>query len=421
MALFRVTLLLVVFLVQYVLFRRVWKWLRTARPTDQWIRSITLGLFLLFNGIFLVIVLLRPRMIELPWWFEVIGIYPFYIWYGATFFLGIVVLVSSLIKLPFKSLLWISTRFSRIRDRVTVVKQNPAFQEFDASRRIFLRRSMYTLTAVSFGGTAYGALVGRTHPELTTAEFTIASLPPALDGFTIALASDVHSSIFMTKREMDKYVSLLNGMNADLIVIPGDFVSSFTDEVYPFAEAFSALRAPYGVFGVMGNHDFYAGDPERVAREVNDCGVRMLRNDHVTISKGAAQFELLGVDDVGGPGQAKEKMRIARIGSNPDLPQILLCHRPYFLPQASEHKVDLMLSGHTHGGQIVLGSLGKMYLTPAAMASPYIWGTYRHNATAMYVSRGIGTVGLPIRINCPPELTRIVLRSGRLDKPAARP
>jgi hypothetical protein len=75
-----------------------------------------------------------------------------------------------------------------------------------------------------------------------------------------------------------------------------------------------------------------------------------------------------------------------------------------------------MLSGHTHGGQIVLGSLGKTHLTPAALASPYIWGTYHHGSTAMYVSRGIGTVGLPIRINCPPELTRIVLRSGQAEK-----
>ena len=415
---FRFTILLVVFLIQYVLFRRVWKWLKTTRPDDRALRRATIGLFILFNAIFLVIVLLRPRLIELPSWVEVGGIYPFYIWYGATFFLGLVILAASLIKLPFRIILWVSTRFARVRARVRLVKRNPAFQEFDASRRVFLRRGMYTLTAVSFGGTAYGALVGRTHPEFTTAEFTIASLPAALDGFTLALASDVHSSIFMTKREMDKYVSLLNSMNADLIVIPGDFVSSFTDEVYPFAEAFSALRAPHGIYGVMGNHDFYAGDPERVAREVNDCGVRLLRNDRVTISKGGALFELLGVDDVGSSGLAKEKMRIAQAGSTSGSPRILLCHRPYFLPQAAEQKFDLVLSGHTHGGQIVLGALGKTYLTPAALASPYIWGTYHYGSTAMYVSRGIGTVGLPIRINCPPELTRIVLRSGQANKQA---
>ncbi len=380
------------------------------------LRRVTVGLFIFFNAIFLVIVLQRPRVVAFPEWVEIVGMYPFYIWYGATFFLGIAILVAFLIKLPFKIIMWVSTRFSRVRARIRLVRRKPAFQEFDASRRIFLRRSMYTLTAVSFGGTAYGALVERNHPELTTAEFPIASLSPALDGFTIALVSDVHSSIFMTKREMDAYVALLNSMSADLIVVTGDFVNSLTDEVYPFAEAFSALRAPYGVYGVMGNHDFFASNPELVAREVNDCGVRLLRNDRVTIARGGAAFTLLGVDDTGSAELTANKIRIAKGPSAESLPQVLLCHRPYFLPQAAEQRIDLMLSGHTHGGQVVLGSLGKTIITPALLASPYIWGKYFRDNTAMYVSRGIGTVGLPVRINCPPELTRIVLRSGLRDK-----
>ena len=415
---FRITLLAVVFLIQYVLFRRTWKWLKATRPEDGIVRGVTIGLFVFFNAIFLVIMLLRPRVAALPAWIESFGMYPFYIWYGATFFLGLVILAATLLKLPFKILLWISTRFSRVRARVRVIKRQPAFQEFDASRRVFLRRSMFTVTAASFGGTAYGALVGRTTPELTTAEFPIASLPPGLDGFTIALASDVHSGIFMTRREMDEYVSLLNGMNADLIVVTGDYVNSLTDEVYPFAEAFSALKAPHGVFGVMGNHDFFAPNPELIAREVNDCGVKLLRNDRVTISRGDAQFDLLGVDDVGKPALASEKIRIAQGTAAGGRPRVLLCHRPYYLPQAAEQKIDLMLSGHTHGGQIVLASFGETFMTPAALASPYVWGAYQHRNTAMYVSRGIGTVGIPIRINCPPELTRIVLRSGKVEQPS---
>jgi uncharacterized protein len=416
--LFRFVLLVVIFSIQYVLFRRVWKWIRSVHPDARGLRAAAIGLFAFFNTLFLLIVLLRPRMTELPEWAEVTGMYPFYIWYGATFFLGMIILATTLLKLPFKALLWLSTRFSRVRARLRLVKRRPQYQEFDASRRVFLRRSMYTVTAVSFAGTAYGALVERAHPEITTAEFPIASLPPGLDGFTIALASDVHSSIFMTKPEMDEYVALLNRMNADVIVVTGDFVNSLTDEVYPFAEAFSALKAPHGVYGVMGNHDFFASDPERVAREVNDCGVKLLRNDRVTLLKGGAQMNLLGVDDTGNAERAAEKIRIARGTGMPGLPQILLCHRPYFLPQAAAENIDLVLSGHTHGGQIVLGSIGKAYITPAALASPYISGKYRHGATAMYVSRGIGTVGIPVRINCPPELTRIVLRSANGQKGA---
>jgi uncharacterized protein len=413
--LFRFTLLAVVFLVQYVLFRRVWNWIKTTRPASRLLRGTTIGLFAFFNILFLVIVLLRPHVVELPQWLEYAGMYPFYIWYGATFFLGVALLVAALVKLPFKVVMWISTRFSRMRARLRLVKRQPAYQEFDVSRRIFLRRGMYTLTAASFTGTAYGALVERIRPESTTAEFPIASLPPVLDGFTIALASDVHSSIFMTKREMDEYVALINSMNADLVVVTGDFVNSLTDEVYPFAESFSALKAPHGVYGVMGNHDFFASDPELVAREVNDCGVRLLRNDRITIARGGAQFDLLGVDDTGHAERAAQLIQTARGTSGRQVPQILLCHRPYFLPQAAAQNIDLMLSGHTHGGQIVLAKIGRTIVTPAALASPYVWGKYRSGNTSMYVSRGIGTVGLPVRINCPPEITKIVLRSGSTD------
>lgn len=400
------------YLIQYVLFRRTWKWLKATYPSSRVLRVFTAGLFVFFNAIFLVIVLARPRVVALPEWIEVFGLYPFYIWYGATFFLGVIIGLAHLVKLPFKALLWISTRFSRVRERVRTLKQRPSYQEFDASRRVFLRRSMYGLTAVSFGSTAYGAIVGKSRPEFTTAEFFIPSLDPSLDGFTIGLVSDVHSSIFMTRNDMDEYVALLNGMKADMIAVTGDMVNSLTDEVYPFAEAFSALKAPHGVYGVMGNHDFFTPNPDLVAREINDCGVTMLRNDRVVITRGSASFDLLGVDDVKNPKEATEKIRITRGASTSSRPRVLLCHRPYFLPQASEEKIDLMLSGHTHGGQIVLGSFGDTYITPAALASPYVWGSYFYGETAMYVSRGIGTVGLPMRINCPPELTRIILRSG---------
>ena len=210
---------------------------------------------------------------------------------------------------------------------------------------------------------------------------------------------------------MDGYCRGVMSLGADLIVVPGDFVNSQTSEVYPFAESFSALHAPCGVFGVMGNHDFYAGDPERVAREVDGCGVRLLRNDSVFIERGGARFALAGIDDVGRRETAAAYMRRA-LRSIPDgTPRILLSHRPYFIGEAGLEGVDLVLSGHTHGGQIVLGQIGGITLTPAALASPYIWGKYRLGRTQMYVSRGIGTVGLPMRINCPPEITKITLRA----------
>jgi predicted MPP superfamily phosphohydrolase len=269
---------------------------------------------------------------------------------------------------------------------------------------------MYGLTATSFAGISYGIFSSRMGHELTNVEFPMTNLPEQLHGFSIALVSDIHSSVFMTKHDMDAYVQYVNDLKADLIAVTGDFVNGLTEEVYPFAEAFCNLKAPLGVYGVMGNHDFYAPDPETVAREVDGCGVKLLRNDKVMIQKNGARFYLLGIDDVGSPERAANKMGIA-MGPSPlrDLPRILLCHRPYFIQQASEKRMDLVLSGHTHGGQIVFGRLGDVSMTPAALASPYVWGKYRVADTHMYVSRGIGTVGIPVRINCPPEITRITL------------
>lgn len=254
-------------------------------------------------------------------------------------------------------------------------------------------------------------LLEKNECDITTAEFTFPHLPHSFDGFTIALASDVHSSLYMLGEDMDRYAHLINSLNADLIVVPGDFVTSNVAEAYPFAEAFSILRAQYGVYGVLGNHDFYSG-ADRVSRIVDECGVKLLRNDKVVVQKDGESFFLLGVDDVGLQSSAPIKLDEA-IGSAPrNVPTILLCHRPYYLMQAAEKKIDLVLSGHTHGGQVVFGRFGDVVIAPSRLASKYVWGKYRHENTHMYVSRGIGTVGLPVRINCPPEITKITLRRG---------
>ncbi|MEO8168702.1 MAG: metallophosphoesterase, partial [bacterium] len=200
-----------------------------------------------------------------------------------------------------------------------------------------------------------------------------------------------------------------NSLQCDLILVTGDFVNNQTAEVYPFAESFSNLRAPHGVFGVMGNHDYFAQQPEIVAKEVDACGIKLLVNDKTIIQKNGGSLYLIGVDDVGNPKRAAAAIDIA-IGSAPlDIPRLMMIHRPYFLEQVAERNIDLVLSGHTHGGQVVLGRFGDTTIAPAALASPYVWGKYKIGGTQMYVNRGIGTVGLPIRINCAPEITRITL------------
>lgn len=418
---FRIVIPLVLLAIQVMLYRRVHLWLREALPQRRDLFLVATLLFGVFNAALIYTAIVRPRLVDFPEWFLYSGVYPFFFWHGATFFIGLVLLVMSVVKLPVSVLMWISRRVPVSRRRLEALRENETFRRFDATRRTFLRRSVYGLTGLSFGGTAYGMIYGKTAHEITEAEFSIPLLPSELDGLTIVLASDIHSSIFMTKEDMDGYVKAMNGVGADVAVVVGDFVNSMTDEVYPFAEAFSALSAPLGVYGVMGNHDFFAPQPELVAREIDDCGVKLLRNDLVVIEKNGGRLYLGGIDDVGRSRTALEKMDITFRQASLAIPKLLLCHRPYFLGQAAEKNIDLVLSGHTHGGQVVLGRFGETVIAPAALASPYVWGKYRVANTEMYVSRGIGTVGLPIRVNCPPEITKITLRKNpRADSPATR-
>lgn len=406
---FRIVIPAVLFGIQLLLFLRTRRWLNETFPHDRWKLRIAATLFAIMNLALLYVALVRPRVSEFSPWLLYLAAYPFFLWHGATLFIGLFLVASSLIKLPF-TVVGLGLRLiPAANKRVQQLKSDERFQRFDAGRRAFLRRGMYGLTALSFGGSAYGMLVGKRNYEITEVTFPLRNLHPSLNGFSIALVSDIHSSYNMLKEEMEEYARIVNSLACDMILVTGDFVNSMTEEVYPFAEAFSVLKAPYGVYGVMGNHDFFARDPELVAKEVDACGIKLLRNDKVIVSKDGGSFYLLGVDDVGNPMRAAEKFTVA-LGSAPlNIPKLLMVHRPYYLRQAAEKKIDLVLSGHTHGGQVVLANFGNVVIAPASLASKYVWGKYTMGETQMYVNRGIGTVGLPIRINCPPEITRITL------------
>lgn len=396
---------------QWVVYRRATIWLKSQYPNARWALVGTRVLFLIFNSVTVALIILRPRFSELPDWFIYSAVYPFFLWQGSTFMIALVIVLGAIVKAPFLGALALARKVRPVSRKIEALESTDSYRKFDSSRRVFLRRAMYGVTAASFGGNAYGMLVEKSSCEINEARFLIPNLPPALNGFSITLLSDIHSSLYMTRRDMEEYVAMAQGLHGDLIVVAGDFVNGQVDEVYPFAEAFSSLSAPHGVYGVMGNHDFYTQDPERVARVVDDCGVQLIRNDKVSIEKDGGEFYLIGVDDVGRAQGSDIKLETA-VGFAPKaIPRILICHRPYYLARAVQNNIDLVLSGHTHGGQIVFGKIAGVTFAPAALASPYIWGKYSQDTTQMYVSRGIGTVGLPVRFNCPPEITRIVLQA----------
>ena len=288
-------------------------------------------------------------------------------------------------------------------------------------RRRFVRTSALALAGVAANGVMLLAANDQDEFVIERRKIRLPNLPDALKGTTIVLLSDIHSSTFMPRERMERYAKAINGLKPDLIVMPGDFVNSKLKEVYPFGEAFSTLTAPLGVYGVTGNHDYYTRAIEHVVSEVEQAGITILKNENVTITKNGASLKLLGVDeesiwevrdylkkDHSATGAVESLIH----GVGEDETTILLCHKPYPFEEYAALGVDLMLSGHTHGGQIVIGRADALNVSVASLASTYIAGTYkaRSNDTAqMYVSRGIGTAGIPLRVNCPPEITHIML------------
>jgi uncharacterized protein len=405
---FRIIVPVLLFAAQWNLYKRTVRFVKSFRTFPSWgVKSVSY-LFLFFNAAFLILFFLHVSLNEFPKFILYYAAYPIYVWQGATFFIFLVLSIIRILRLPFEAVFHVGKSFSAINQRIIVMKSTANFEKFDNSRRTFLKTGAVALSAYSFIGATKG-LIERNDYDIIERTVRIQNLPDEFKGFTIGLMSDIHSSVFMTKPEMDEYVAALNNLKTDIIFVPGDFVNSQTEEVYPFVEAFNALRAPYGVYGCLGNHDYFA-DVEIVAKEVDGCGIKLLRNDAVKIQKGNSFINVVGVDDI--PMSGKPEPYLIRALSsvqNPN-PKILLCHKPYYLETFASHNIDLTLSGHTHGGQIVFAKIGNTIVSPASLFSKYVWGLYKFENAQMYVTRGIGTVGVPFRINCPPEITKITLQ-----------
>lgn len=288
-------------------------------------------------------------------------------------------------------------------------------------RRHFVRTAALFVGGVAANASFLSAAAGEDDMVVERVKIHVPGLPANFRGLRIGMISDFHSNQFMTLERMRRYADALRRLEADVIVLPGDFVNSKVREVYPFAEAFADLSAPLGVFGVTGNHDYYSRDIDIIVREIEQAGIRMLVNENVVLKRGDQTIRLLGVDedaiyDVKNYLKQGETSRGAIehlvAGVDRSDTSILLCHKPYPFEEYADLGVNLMLSGHTHGGQIVLASSDRMNVSFASLASTYLSGLYRsrmHPDAQMYISRGIGWTGIPVRINCPPEVTHIML------------
>ncbi len=334
----------------------------------------------------------------MPWLFYHGLLRKFVMWpFFAYETLSLAILLAALVVLPIKLVVGI---FRRIRNNNY---ENPMGTLPSPSRRSFIKTTTLGVGAYTFAGSLH-SIYTREEYKIEYVKLPSKNLSPQLEGLRIAMISDVHVGMYMLEEDMLKYAEVINNLKPDMIFIPGDFVTSRTEEIFPFVKSFSCLTAKYGIYTCLGNHEYF-GDPNIITEKVRNCGMKVLRNQTEELEINGAKLMLSGVDD----GIHANFKKVSYEAASLNTTRILLCHKPYYFETAVAGKFDFMLSGHTHGGQIVLLDFLGLKLTPAALTSQYVSGKYLRGDSLMYVSRGIGTIGLPIRVNCPPEITLFTL------------
>jgi predicted MPP superfamily phosphohydrolase len=240
--------------------------------------------------------------------------------------------------------------------------------------------------------------------RLTVSEASV-SLPglgEGLSGVKVLLITDIHVGPFLKPGALENTFTKLLSLCPDLILIGGDLTTSGVNEFEPFASAFRLLEAPFGVFAVQGNHEHYTKHPEELRRAVEALGIRFLHNSSVVIERGGARLVLAGIDDLwaGHPDLDAALSGAKRVPSTEPAPVVLLSHNPDVFFEAARRGVHLVLSGHTHGGQIRIPGA-----RPLIRQSRYglDHGRYATDGAELVVSRGLGADGLPLRVGCPPE------------------
>ena len=315
---------------------------------------------------------------------------------------------------------------------------NPVELVPDPSRRYFFRTATAAAGAAPFLGAVYGFAAERLDYQVRRVEIPLPNLPPALDGMQIVQISDIHLSGYMTRFDVRRAVELANELRADLAVVTGDLITGASDPIADCIDEVRQLQAPLGIWGCNGNHEVYARAEDAAQQLFAQAGMRLLRQENAQIAFRGASFNLIGVDyqrERTKTGHKSPMLASIEPLIRRDMPNILLSHNPNSFDRAAELGIELSLAGHTHGGQIQVEILDHR-LSPARFISDYVAGLYerplllpprdgqavtspkapsassiRSGTTAkLYVNRGLGTVGAPVRLGVPPEISLLVLR-----------
>jgi predicted MPP superfamily phosphohydrolase len=276
-------------------------------------------------------------------------------------------------------------------------------------QRLAVQRGLAAVAALTaLVGTGVALHTVRQGPQVRGVAVALKRFPAALDGFTVAQISDLHVAPLLGRAYVEDVVDKVLAQRPSMIVLTGDLVDGSVPQLRDGVAPLARLQAPHGVFFITGNHEYYSGADAWIA-ELTRLGIRVLRNQRVAVGTGQAGFDLAGIDDFtaaqfgGGHGA---DLAAALQGRDPTRELLLLAHQPKAIDEAAQYGVGLMLSGHTHGGQIFpFGAIVRL-------VQPYLKGLYRHGETQIYVNPGTGYWGPPMRLGAPPEITLLTLRRG---------
>ncbi|MEV0323307.1 metallophosphoesterase [Streptomyces sp. NPDC050658] len=357
-----------------------------------------------------------------PFWLQQVLAWPGFMWMALSIYLVLALLAGELVR-PF--LLRRRTKSTPTEEAVSVaplsgeatksatLTEDPPEAEIAApaeaprnpaapSRRLFVSRIIGgTAAAAALGTVGYGTYGVLNGPNVKRVTVPLAKLPRSAHGFRIAVVSDVHLGPILGRGFTQRVVDTINGTQPDLIAVVGDLVDGDVDDLGPAAAPLAQLRARYGSYFVTGNHEYFSGAQQWIDH-VRELGLRPLENARTELPA----FDLAGVDDVAGEREGHGPDFAKALGDRDrSRASVLLAHQPVVIHDAVRHGVDLQLSGHTHGGQLWPGNF------IADLANPTLAGLERYGDTQLYVTRGAGAWGPPVRVGAPSDITVVELAS----------
>lgn len=288
------------------------------------------------------------------------------------------------------------------KPRNSAPSASPANMVPAVSRRQFLKAAPALLAVPPLAGAAYGNFVENKIINVERHTVSLTTLPPAFRGMTAVQFSDIHAGLFLETSRIKAAVRTINDLQPDIIMLTGDLIHNAVSYIAPCFEALAQLRAPMGIFVCLGNHDHWT-DAQKIITTSREAGFTVLINESMTLSRYEEQLHIAGVDDLWSKNYQLEN---ALHGIPADDCTILLAHQPVTFKDAAEKHVDLMLSGHTHGGQIVIPVFGSD-LSLTSFFYEYVKGWYHIEESSLYVNSGFGFTGPPFRFNAPPEITHL--------------